>query len=222
MNFLQNFVNARNVGTPIVKVNTPDNMSTVAAVRKSLGKAEAETPTAIWDSLNGLKGLNDAGTKTIMQMIQSAGIEKDATTNLPITLQVVNNPEHENFILFVQNPHLFWSDDPLVIQGIWNCRDPYKANGMMLILLTPLGTLSPPDLNNDVLSLEEALPTRPEIRKLATDIYTQANAKIPNDKIFEQIGDALVGIPAFPADQALDTGAVLLRRRIDVGGHGGQ
>ena len=203
MNFLQNFVNARNVSTPIVKVNTPDGASTVSSVMKSLGKDEPKVPLAIWDAINGLKGINEKGTETIMKMIQAAGVDKDATTNLPITLQVVNNPQFENFILFVRNPHLFWDNDPLVIQGVWNCRDPYKANGMMLILLTPLGTLLPPDLNNDVLSLEEALPTRTEIRKFAEDIYGQAGAKMPSEKIFEQIGDSLVGIPAFPCDQAL-------------------
>ena len=203
MNFLQNFVNARNVGTPIVKVNTPDSVSTVASVRKSLGKAELTVPLAIWDAIHGLLGINDEGGKTVTQMIKAAGIEKDATTNLPITLQAVNNPEYKDFILFVRNPHLFWDNDPLIIQGVWNCRDTYKANGMMLILTTPLGTLLPPDLNNDVLSLEEALPTRVEIRQFAADIYSQANAKMPSEEIFEQIGDALVGIPAFPADQAL-------------------
>ncbi len=36
MNFAQNFVNARNVGTPLVKVNTPDAASTIANVRTSL------------------------------------------------------------------------------------------------------------------------------------------------------------------------------------------
>ena len=164
MNFLQHFVSARGCGTPIVKVNTPDTVSTISAVMKSLGKAEAVTPLAVWDAINGLKGINDEGTKVVIKMIAASGLDKDATTNLPITLQIANNPEFENFILFVRNPHLFWDNDPLVIQGVWNCRDPYKANGMMLILLTPLGTLLPPDLNSDVLSLEEALPTRTEIR----------------------------------------------------------
>ena len=202
MNFLQNFVSARNVGTPLVKVNTPDSVSTVASVRKSLGEAEPATPLAIWDAINGLLGINEAGTKSVVQMLKAADIDKAASTSLPITLQVVNNPEHKDFILFVLNPHLFWNDDPLVIQGIWNCRDSYKANGMMLVLMTPLGTLLPPDLNNDVLSLEEALPTRAEIRKIISEMYEQADAKQPSDEIFEQCGDALVGIPMFPAEQA--------------------
>jgi hypothetical protein len=127
VNFLQNFVSARNVGTPLVKVNTPDSMSTIASVRKSLGKAEPTTPLGIWDAIHGLLGLNDCGGKAITSMLKAADIDKAASTNLPITLQVVNNPEHKDFILFVLNPHLFWNDDPLVIQVIWNCRDPYKA-----------------------------------------------------------------------------------------------
>jgi hypothetical protein len=203
VNFLQNFVSARNVGTPIVKVNTPDSVSTLASVRKALGKAEPTVPLAIWDAINGLLGINDEGSKAATQMLKSADIDKAASTSLPITLQVVNNPAHKDFILFVRNPHLFWNDDPLVIQGIWNCRDSYKANGMMLILLTPLGTLLPPDLNSDVLSLEEALPTRAEIRKIVSEMYEQADAKQPSDEVFEQCGDALVGIPMFPAEQAV-------------------
>lgn len=206
MNFLQNFVSARNVGTPIVKVNTPDSVSTVASVRKSLGKSEPTVPIAIWDAINGLLGINEAGTKAVIQMMKACGdggTERAATTSLPIALQVVNNPAFENFILFVRNPHLFWNDDPLVIQGVWNCRDLYKANGMMLILMTPLGTLLPPDLNSDVLSLEEALPTRAEIRKIVSEMYTQAAAEQPSEAIFDQCGDALVGIPMFPAEQAV-------------------
>lgn len=203
MNFLQNFVNARNVGTPMIKVNTPDNVSTIASVRKSLGKVEPKTPLAVWDAISGLLGLNDEGTKVVQAMINNSGMDKDATTQLPITLKMVNAPEHSDFILFVHNPHLFWDNDPLVIQGIWNCRDTFKANGMVLVLMTPLGTLLPTDLNNDVLSLEEALPTRTEIRAMVDEIYKYANAPKPTEKVYEQCGDALVGIPAFPVDQAL-------------------
>ncbi len=216
MNFLKSFVNARNVGTPLIKVNTPDNLSTIANVRKALGKAEATTPVCIWDSINGLKGLNDKGGETAVKMLSQAGIEKDATTSLPITLQVVNNPEYADFILFVCNPHLFWDNDPLIIQGTWNCRDPYKANGMMLVLLTPLGTVCPPDLNNDVLSLEEALPTRPEIKGLVSDIFKQANAKLPSEELLEQCADALVGLPSFPIDQAAAMGMTKATGVMDV------
>lgn len=218
MNFLQHFVNARNVGTPLVKVNTPDNVSTISAVRKSLGKAESTTPLAVWDAINGLLGLNDAGTSVVQQMISAGGIDKDATNQLPITLQIANSPQHKDFVLFIHNPHLFWENDPLVIQGIWNCRDLYKANGMMLVLLTPLGTLLPPDLNNDVLSLEEALPTRKEIRKLVDEIYEQAGAPAPTETQYEQCGDALVGLPTFPIDQALAMNITKKTGAMDVQG----
>ena len=63
MNFLENFVNARNVGTPLVKINTPDAASTIANVRKALGKDQTKIPLASWDAITGLNGINDAGTE---------------------------------------------------------------------------------------------------------------------------------------------------------------
>ena len=201
MNFAQNFVNARNVGTPLVKVNTPDAASTIANVRTSLLNAGKGVPLASWDAIKGLNGLNDAGVAAVQKMLATASIEPDATAALPITLGVINNGGHEDFICFLHNVHLFW-DDPLVVQGVWNLRDCYKANGMMLVLLTSLGTMLPADLNNDVLSLEEALPTRKQIRAIVKDMYVLAKVKEPTEAVYEQIGDALVGIPHFPSEQA--------------------
>jgi hypothetical protein len=207
VNFLENFVNARNVGTPLVKINTPDAASTIANVRKALGKDQTKIPLASWDAITGLNGINDAGTEAVAKMLSAAGVEKEATVVLPVTLQAIRNPQHADFICFIHNAHMFWTNpgagnDPLVIQGIWNCRDCYKANGMMLLMLTPLGTVLPLELNNDVLSLEEALPTRAEIRKIVKEIYNFAKVTEPSAAIYEKAGDALVGIAAFPAEQA--------------------
>jgi hypothetical protein len=203
MTFVENFLIARQCGTPLVKVNTPDNASTVATARKALGKPEVQEkiPLASWDAINGLRGLNDAGGKAVQSMISDGSVEPDATTQLPIALQVLNNPKHADLVCFVHNPHLFWSD-ALVIQGIWNLRDTYKANGMMLIMLDALGTLLPPELNNDVLSLEEALPTRKEIRTMIQEMYKLADKTSPSDEVYDAAGDALVGVPMFPAEQA--------------------
>lgn len=204
MNFLTEFRKARSVGTPLIKVNTPDPASTITHVRNSI-KSQETTPLAQWDGINGLKGLNDKGGEAVAKMLAAVGIEQAATTQLPLALQVVNNPAHENLILFLHNPHLWW-DDPqcsaLVIQGLWNLRDTYKANAMMCVSLTELGTVLPATLNNDILSLEEALPTRPEIKDIMKGVYTAAGVPIPSDKILEQCGDALSGIAAFPCEQA--------------------
>ena len=205
MNFTQAFIVARNVGTPLVKIDTPDCASTISNVRKALGN-DPKIPIASWDAITGLNGLNDAGTEVVAKMVQAAEIKRDATTELPLTLSAIRNPGFPDFICFISNAHLFWSNangpDPLVIQGIWNCRDCYKANGMMLLLMTPLGTLLPMELNNDVLSLTEALPTRAEIESLLKAMYKFAKVTEPSDAVCEKAGDALVGIASFPAEQA--------------------
>ena len=212
MNFAENFVNARNVSTPLIKVSTPDAASTIATIIKSLGKAYAITPVASWDAINGLKGVNDKGVEAVQSMLTNAkSVEQDATTQLPIALQVMNDGTQADFVCFVHNIHLFWAD-PLVLQGVWNLRDCYKANGMLLIMGTTLGTVCPPELNSDVLSLEDALPTRKGIRAIVRDLYMSVfgphstkptePAVEPTESEYDQIGDALVGIAAFPCDQA--------------------
>ena len=209
LSFLENFINARNCGSPLIKINTPDPASTISNVRKELSKRQdyAKIPLASWDAINGLNGINDAGNEAVAKMCAAAKLDRGATVELPLTLAAIRNPEHQDFICFINNAHLFWNNcnggpDPLVIQGIWNCRDCYKANGMMLLLLTTLGTVLPLELNNDVLSLEEPLPTRAEIRQIVKATYNFSKAPEPSEAIYEKAGDALVGIAAFPAEQA--------------------
>jgi len=105
VNFLENFVNARNVGTPLVKINTPDAASTIANVRKALGKDQTKIPLASWDAITGLNGINDAGTEAVAKMLSAAGVEKEATVVLPVTLQAIRNPQHADFICFIHNEH---------------------------------------------------------------------------------------------------------------------
>lgn len=209
MNFIKSFVAARAVSTPAIAVRTSDAASTITNVRKALvyglSKSAGEalvnkTPLVSWDAIHGLKGLNDVGSSNIADMLAKAQVEKDATTQLPIALQVLEYAK-EDVIAFIHNTHLFWAD-PLVLQGVWNLRDSYKANGNMIVLLTVLGTVLPPELNNDVLSLEEPLPTRAELKQIIKDCFGFAGAKEPSAEILDKSSDALVGIAAFPSDQA--------------------
>ena len=203
MDFAASFTNARRVGTPLIKVNTPDANSTIANVRKTLGGKTKEnaTPLVCWDAISGLRGLNDKGVDVIKTLLANKEIASDATVQLPITLHVLDQVA-EDLIVFVHNIHLFWAD-ALVIQGVWNLRDKYKANGMLFVMMASLGTVLPAELNSDVLSLEDPLPNRQEIRKIVKDMFGYANVKEPSEKVYEAAGDALVGIASFPAEQAV-------------------
>lgn len=208
--FLEMFTAAREVSTPLINIRTFDASSTIQHITGSLGKELAEvTPLISYDSIHGLKGLNDTGGEKLSVMLSDAGIEQMITTDLPTALGTLEFAK-EDVIAFIHNPQLVWDTDKKVIQGIWNLRDNYKANGNMLITLTGVGDELPAVLQSDVLTLEEPLPTRTELAKIIVDTYASAAVKKeykacltgPSKETVAAGVDATIGLPSFPADQA--------------------
>jgi hypothetical protein len=213
MNLIDGFLSARTVGTPGIVVRTADASSAIATIKGALvrglnpndaTKMLAKTPLASWDAIHGLRGVpgSEAGASAVSQLIGLANIDASATTQLPLALAAVEEAGQIDLILFIHNVHLFWSD-PLVVQGLWNLRDRFKANGNVVVPLVNLGTVLPAELNNDFLLLEEALPTRAEIKQITTTTCKFAKVPAPSEDILNRIGDALVGLPAFPIEQAV-------------------
>jgi hypothetical protein len=91
----------------------------------------------------------------------------------------------------------------VVAQGIWNLRDSYKANGNMLILLAAPGSRLPSELTNDVLCLDEPLPTVEELQATVRNTYKFAKTvNTPDDPFVVKATEALIGLPSFAAEQA--------------------
>lgn len=210
--FIELFTAARSIGTPLVAVRTFDPSSTIQSVTESLGSEQAElTPLISWDSIHGLRGLNDSGVEAITKILAECDdLAQGATVDLSTALGALEFA-NEDVIAFVHNPHLVWETDKKVIQAEWNLRDGYKARGNMLINLIGIGTEIPAELQQDTLLLEEPLPTRDELAKVVKDTFINAtNAKkefaaCKNGATKEVIAhcvDALIGLPKFPADQA--------------------
>jgi hypothetical protein len=200
-NFIEQFTSARRVSTPLVCVRTPDAASTISNIRKSLKTEEKTTPLVQWDAVHGLRGLNDKGTVEVSNMLSTTQQESAATVQLAIALGILETAK-EDVICFAHNLQLFWGNDGVVVQGIWNLRDPYKANGNMLVALVPAGVDLPTELVNDVLILTEPLPTRGELRQIVKETFEFAKCKLPTEDVFNKAGDALIGIAAFPSEQA--------------------
>jgi len=212
--FIELFTDARSISTPLVAVRTFDPRSTILAVKNSLGKDADATPTITWDSILGLQGMNDAGRDTLTAMLGDCGTDRAATVDLPTALGVLSmkgtDKSHSDVIAFVHNPQLVWETDKKVIQGIINLRNDYVAHGNMLVLLIGMGDTLPVENQQDVMVLEEALPTREELAKILTQTFEDAAAN-PKYKackgkataeVLKQGTDALIGLPAFPAGQA--------------------
>ena len=209
--FIELFTAAREVSTPLVAVRTFDPSSSIQTITASLGTELANlVPLVSWDSIHGLKGLNDTGVTALNTMATEVDQPLGASVDLPIALGILE-AAGEDVIAFIHNPHLVWDADKKVIQAVWNLRNDYKANGNMLIHLIGIGVELPAELQQDTLILEEPLPTRDELAKVITDTFGNAaagkkeyaackNGATP--KVIKDGVDALIGLPLFPADQA--------------------
>ena len=208
--FTEQIIEARKVSTPFVVLRTFDPFATCKAVAESFGTEKDAIPFLSWDSIHGLRGLNDeAGTPALAEMANQAGIELAATVDLPIALGLLEFAE-KDVIAFCHNPHLVWDTDKKVIQGVMNLRSKYTARGNMLVIVLGAGDELPIELQQDCLVIEVPLPTREELGKAVESVFKYAaqekafaackDAATPD--VVKKATDALIGLPLFPAAQA--------------------
>ena len=108
----------------------------------------------------------------------------------------------QDSLLFVANAHRFDSD-AAVAQGIWNLRDAYKRRGCTLILLTTLSGCLPEELAQDVLMLDEPLPSCEELSRIVRETVEAAEMNAIDEADMQRAVDALIGLAAFPAEQVV-------------------
>lgn len=206
MEFIQQFKAARRVSTPLVAVRTFDAKSTVNTVKGILpssttdaGKVEIDVPVLLWDVVHGLYPVTTAGEKTLGEIASDADTLA-GSADLSIALQMVEHCKGDA-IVFISNAHLFYKEAN-IIQGIWNLRDVFKREGNMLVLLVSPGAILPSELVNDVLVMDEPLPTQERLQAIVTDLYAFAKLDAPDADTLTKATDALIGLPAFPSEQA--------------------
>lgn len=194
--FVQHFRAARRVSTPIVNVRTPDPESSLKLIQSAI-KSE-DTPLVLWDTIRGLAALNDAGNQEISRLL---GEISPASVISPIEALTQFYRAADDAVLFLANAHRFWND-PTVVQGIWNVRDVFKAHGAMLVLLSIPGAPLPPELVQDVLTLDEPLPGPQDLERMLFELYRSADLGAPDAETATRAVDALIGLAAFPAEQS--------------------
>jgi hypothetical protein len=214
--FEKQFKAAHAVSTPLVTVRTFDAKSTLDHISNMQllfgnGTAQANSKLAIilWDCVNGMSVVNPKTTildgkltakDAFQAALNNAGTVPDATADLPVALRVASFIGEET-IVFISNAHLFWSEAP-VLQGIWNLRNAFKAWGSMLVLMTGNGAILPSELANDFLVLDEPLPTHEELGAIVRDTFSFASLPAPSDDTIRDATQALIGLPAFTAEQS--------------------
>ena len=194
--FVNQFRAARRVSTPIVNIRTPDPESSLSLIKSTLKANEA--PLVQWDTIRGLVHHNEAGRDEISRLL---GEIAPSTVISPIELLTQFYRAADDTILFLSNAHRFWHE-PAVVQGIWNTRDVFKAHGAMLVLLSVPGALLPPELVQDVLTMDEPLPGPQDLERIVFELYRSAGFGAPDSETAKRAVDALIGLSAFPAEQS--------------------
>jgi hypothetical protein len=199
MDFITQYKAARRVSTPLVAIRTFDAKSTVDRIRGALGENLSENALILWDNCNGMRAITEKGIEEVAHLLDGQPVE--ASIPAIETLRMATKARH-NVTIFVSNAHLAWPNEPQVVQGIWNLRDVFKANGNMLILLCHPGAILPPELTSDVLVMDEPLPTAEEIQAIVSETFKFAKLDAPDLETLAKATDALIGLPAFPAEQS--------------------
>lgn len=197
---------ARRVSTPLIGLTTADPPATVARILKAFnGKAPALLQH---DIIRGVVGLNDEG-KAARGTLLAGDDGPELPGNVPLQspaealAKCASLPARA--LLFVHNAGRL-VDDPAVCQAICNLRDLFKADGRTLVLLAPVLTL-PPELVQDVMVIDEPLPTEAEIvgildQELKNAAEMSTPPAVPDDDTRRRSVEAVSGLAAFPIEQA--------------------
>lgn len=199
----QQFKSARRVSAPLVVVNTPDPATTMEIL---CTVAKDDGPHVEWDYVRGLGGRNDSARDWIAEQG-----DFDGTTNNPLFALVVAEKLPRHGILFIHLAHR-WIPEAAVVQAIWNLRDRYKADQRTLVLLSKHFPV-PAELSDDVLVLEEPLPSEADLEQIVIRMHDAAQM-IPLPGSLPQATEALRGLSAFCAEQV--TAMSLRKKGLDV------
>lgn len=200
--FITAFKAARGRSVPLVGVTTADPAATMERLAAAL---KADTPIVKWDSVRGLQGGNKTGQAALKLAAGEAKIDLDGTGS-PVDACAVIGHLPDCAVAFMVNMHLqLKATDVQSIQAVWNLRDELKQNQRMLVMLGPSLAL-PAELENDVIVLDEPLPSDAELLAIVREQYGNAkkSAKdIPalTEEIERHAVDALRGLAAFTAEQ---------------------
>jgi len=207
--FASAFHAARCVSTPLVAVRTADPASTTHFVIQSLKQGCELTPVLGWDVMRGLYAVTRDSADELGRVLG----DREAATVGPADALLLAQQLREDGILLYANTHRFWNEAG-VMQGIWNLRDPFKATGRMLVLLAVPGAILPAELGQDVLVLDEPLPSTDDLGRIVRETFKAAELEEPEHRVIDKALDALIGLAAFPAEQALAMS--LVKRELDT------
>lgn len=194
----------RRAAVPLLAIQTADPAEIIKMTLKDVNGNEY--PVLIWDCIHGISALNSIA-ETISNTLNN-NMESAIATSNPIemlrALEKLGEITDSKPIIIALGLTDIMDDQQSRIparQAVWNLRDALSRTGAILIMTAPMGWINPfPD---DIAVVISELPDRKNHIEKAKSICSSAGVKKPSKKNSEKISDALLGLSAFAAEQAL-------------------
>lgn len=214
---------ARMAATPLIAITTPDPAATVLLIQaatKAGNNIKQAVPILHWDLMRGLQFINEEGCDTLFDLLLDARAKTQVNaaadngkskrkevsaagaqlTNLADVLSKAESFPRRS-ILFIANMQRHLDNDG-VVQGVWNLRDAYKSNMRCLVMMAP-DIRFPPELAQDVLILDEALPDEGELATIIKGVMKDASMEAPDPFLLSRAIDATTGLSSFCCEQVV-------------------
>lgn len=196
----------RRAAVPLLAIQTADPAEVVRLVMQEA--TETTSPALVYDCLHGVTALNQSG-QAIANVVNGDGIQPEIATSRPDealkALERLGVEDQATKTIVVMLGMADVLEEPslrmIAKQGLWNLRDMLTQQGVLLILAVPIGWRNPfPD---DIAVAVMPLPNRPELIEKADQLCNAAGIEEADADDEEQIGNALLGLSGFAAEQAL-------------------
>jgi hypothetical protein len=161
-----------------------------------------------WDAVEGLAGVNPEGAEAIQVMFSKrsggggdfGGVDPKALTRNPIEAMVMLADLPEKTLAWWMNPQRTM-DNPQFIQAMANLRDEFRGTMRTWVGVGPDVSL-PPEVQYDVIVLDEELPDMARLGVIATELYQAAQVK-PQKGEIDRCAQSVRGVSAFMAENLL-------------------
>lgn len=216
MHITESVLAARRVAAPLVAITTADQWDLVGALVEALTPTEAQRGRGdagirlAWDASQGLRPLTAPTEAWLPGWLKQFDIDPYAMASLDGAAKAALRLP-AGAIIFGVNAGRF-IDRPVEATAVMNLRGPFKESRRMLVMLGASMDL-PMELRGDVVVLHDALPEESYLADIVTSVGTAAATAatkagkpappIPEGETLARVLDAVRGLPAFAAEQAI-------------------
>lgn len=190
--------NARDRSVPLLAVSTVDPAALTKAIEPvTRNDDDAPAPLVQWDCVRGFEAVNGAGQALARALPRTLNPIEALTKLVPA-------PESSAVVMLGLNDVWHGPGGEPVRQAVWNLRDVFKKDHRMLVAAGHEITV-PASLEHDFLILDEPLPGPADLEAIIRRQFAIAKGRVPNptDEVVRRAVDAVSGLSAFAAEQAV-------------------